>query len=284
MFSFHSHAFHQPLQSKSAPVLVALINLVVQPFNAFDPHAELYLTCIEDFFAYILVIPLLPNRLPLSSLAFLTPRIPLQHLEPNSVPRIASNITTDDSRVNLIANLTAFAPVRYTTLPVQALAAYLHLTAEIMKSLPIHAFEPPERNAQPQLAWAEDDSESENAPLVEVVASFAPRRSLPQLDTKTKTRLQTLPSQAHINSILSATHKHTNPTIRSALFSWLHALSTIWPSRRDKIMGNVVAWSGGGLVRELYRGYVRSAPLGHGTNAAPLTGTSVLGQRTMCAY
>lgn len=221
-----------------------------------------------------MTVPLLPNRLPLNSLSFLAPRIPLTYLRTASIPRIQSNITSDEARIHLLSNLSAFAPVRYTSISVEALAAYLHLTAETMKGLPIHALEPPERNAQPQIVWADDDEDAENVPHVEVVTSFAPRHVLPQLDGKTKTRLQTLPSQTHINALLVATHKHTNAEIRTALFAWLHALSTVWPSRRDKIMGNVVAWSGGGLVRELYRGYVRGSSLGQGGNAATLTGTS----------
>ena len=240
----------------------------------YNPSTDPYQTCIEDLCSRILTIPLLPNRLPLNSLAFLAPRLPLPYLRAVSVPHIQSSITSDDARVHLISNLAALAPVRYTSLPPEALIAYLHLIAETMKNLPVHALEPPERNARLRLAWADDDDldAAENVPQIEVVTSFTHRRDLPQLDSKTRTRLQTLPSQSHLNSLLSATHKHTNTAMRAALFSWLHALSTVWPSRRDKITANVVAWSGGGLVRELYRAYVRSSPLGQGGLAATLTG------------
>jgi ubiquitin-protein ligase E3 C len=39
-------------------------------------------------------------------------------------------------------------------------------------------------------------------------------------------------------------------------------LETIWPGRRERVLSTLVVYTGGGLVRELYRGFVRASPLG----------------------
>lgn len=226
---------------------------------------------------HILTIPLLPNRLPINQLTILAPLVPLPALQFVSLERINSNLPSLESRIHLLANLTAFSPHRYSALPMQSLAAYLKLTAEAMNALPAQALEPPEKNSAVLVNWADDpDSDSDAVTHVEVVTSFAPKTVLPEVDSKTRGRLQTLPSPTHLTSLLNATQHHSSPDLRGALFAWLHALSTVWPLRRDKIVGTVVAWNGGGLVRELYRGYVRSSPLGKGTNAATLTGAPLL--------
>lgn len=261
----------QSIQAKSStPSLPRLVSLAVLPFTILEASDPAYQASLQHFFAHVLTIPLLPNRLPIASLSFLAPRIPLPSLHVDSAPQIRDLIASDLDRIHLLANLAAFAPPRYTTLPPSAISAYLHLTAEVMNVLPTNALEPPQRNApvSVQNAWDSDDSDVESTPQVEVVSSFAPRRVLPELDAKTRQRLQTLPSQPHLHALLNAAHKHSSSEVRTALFSWLHALSSIWPTRRDKITGNVVAWSGGGLVRDLYRSYVRSSPLGNSSNLA----------------
>lgn len=249
------------------------MQLTVLPFNALEVSDEAYRTSLEQLFIHILTIPLLPNRLPIASLTFLAPRIPLSSLHLISPSTIVAGIFNQDGRVNLLANLVAFAPPRYTALPVNSLIAYLALTTEAMHSLPPQALEPPENNAK-TVTWVEDDSDSDHDTRVEVVTSFTSKPVLPQVDSKTRTRLQTLPSPQHLASLLNAAYHHSSSTIRGVLFSWLFALSTIWPSRRDKVVGTVVAWNGGGLVRELYRGYVRSSPLGKSTNPTALTDAS----------
>ena len=189
-----------------------------------------------------------------------------------------ADITSDNARVHLLANLVVFVPPCYNALPGPALAAYLCLAAETMIALPIHSLEPPERNSPQGNAWAEDDEGSDAdgpSTRVEVVSAFtAPPRLLPAVDSKTRARLQTLPSLAHLNSLLSAAYKQTSNATKEALVSWLQALSTTWPTRRDRIASAVVAWSGGGLMREVYRGHVRRSPLGTAENVAGLTGVS----------
>ena len=120
-----------------------------------------------------------------------------------------------------------------------------------------------------------DDDEEEPVARVEVVSSFVAPPRLPVLDAKTRNRLQTLPSPAHVTALLSAAYKYTATDMRVALFGWCQSLCMVWPSRKDKVVSAVVAWRGGGLVRELYRDFVRRSPLGQSNqinNAAALMG------------
>ncbi|KAH9920431.1 uncharacterized protein B0H18DRAFT_1191801 [Fomitopsis serialis] len=181
------------------------------------------------------------------------------------------------AKVHLVANLVVLTPPRYSKLPAKALEAYLELLAALMNALPTHALEPPERNTRDATrTWAdgdvmdvdEDDEDDERAPQVTVVASFEPPPRLPELDKRTRTRLQTLPSSAHLNSLLGAAQNHPS---RQSLIAFCFALTTVWPTRRDKVLGTVVAFNGGGLVREIYRLYVRSSPLGREDTLTSLT-------------
>ncbi|KDQ51194.1 hypothetical protein JAAARDRAFT_41256 [Jaapia argillacea MUCL 33604] len=257
------------IEAKTSPSLPPLISLVTLPLISSNPSSDMYITSLEQIFIHILTIPLLPNRLPLTSLTTFSGRLPISaiHTLPSSLPATLVSCPIE-AKVHLIANLLAFTPPRYPKLPAQPLAAYLQLLAELMNSLPINALDPPEprsSSAQQSVAgpWIDDsdsDSDSESHPQVAVVTSFEPKPILPQLDKRTRHRLQSLPSPSHINSILTATHRYT--TSQPALFAFLMALCTVWPSRKDRVLGAAVAYSSGGLVRELYRGYIRSSVLG----------------------
>ncbi|KAJ3552359.1 hypothetical protein NM688_g4189 [Phlebia brevispora] len=254
-----------PAADKSSPSLPLIVSLLTTPFTSLEVSSAPYRLAVEDCFSYILSVPLLPNRLPIPSLTAFAPRIPFTSLDTISLPRVLTNLPEPaiESRINLLANLSMFAPPRYSILSAAALSAYLHLTSEAMNGLPIHALEPPARetSAESATAWGDED-EDEPVAQVEVVSSFTPRIKLPELDSKTRTRLQTLPSPGHITSLISASYKYTARDMRVALFTWCQSLCMVWPSRKDKVISTVVAWRGGGLVRELYRDFVRNSPLG----------------------
>ena len=183
--------------------------------------------------------------------------------------------------LEIISIVLSSAPDMTKHIAPPALAAYLRLAPETMAALLIHALEPPEPKTPQTNGWVHDadsNSDSEGPDRrVEVVSSFkapVPRPS-PVLDGKARTRLQTLPSPAHLNALLGAVHKQTSDAAKEALVGRLQALSTVWPARTDRIAGAVFAWSGGGLVSEVYRGYVRRSPLGHAGNVGVLTGASL---------
>ena len=233
---------------------------------------DLYKQALEDLISNILTISLLPNRLPTSILTFLAPRVPLPSLNLIDVSRVIANISTLECKIHLLANLCAFAPPYYSSLSAEALTAYLDLSLGFMSTLPVHALEPPQRgdDMTVRATWS-DDSDSEHETRVAVVDSFTPKVRLPELDTRTRNRLQTLVSPGHLNSLLQAVHRHRS--LQPTLFSWCVALGNVWPKRRDKIFGAMMLYGGGGLVRELYRSYVRPSSLGQDVDLSTLTST-----------
>jgi ubiquitin-protein ligase E3 C len=61
---------------------------------------------------------------------------------------------------------------------------------------------------------------------------------------------------------------------RIALCDFLFALCSAWPLRSESVLSTIVVSTGGGFLRELYRGYVRSSPLGREVSLATLLGMS----------
>ena len=245
------------------------MTLLYLPLTNFSLLSELFAQCFQDLVSHILALPLLPYRIPLKSLSELSGRLPLVHLHVLSscIPDIIS-ITSTSSQINIIANLLAFIPPRYTTLPVASLKAHLQLLSALLNSLPPHALEPPLHQDSQTLptSWA-DDSDSDSERPTNVIAS---RTTLPLLDSRTRKRLQILPSPSHLNSLLKPAQQH--PELLSDLVSMLLSLNLVWPSRKDKVLTTLLLYGGGGLVREIYREYVRTTPLGRDENLSSLTG------------
>ena len=215
-----------------------------------------------------MTLPLLPNRFPLTSLTQFSANLPLDAatvLSP-SISQLISVLGVEE-KVNLLANIAAFVPPRYTTLPSPSLTALLNLLAAVMRSLPNAALGPNSSGAAgKQVTESESDSDLEDSPVNRV--------PLPRSDERTLKRLQTLPTPTHIGSLIRATQSHTSSRI--ALCDFLFALCSAWPLRSDSVLSTVVVLTGGGFVRELYRGYVRSTPLGREVGLTSLLGMSPL--------
>lgn len=94
--------------------------------------------------------------------------------------------------------------------------------------------------------------------------------ALPELDARTLKRLRSLPTPAHLNTLLTASQSH--PSTRPNLVSFFLALNSVWPAHRDRVLSTVLVYTGGGLLRELYRGYVRGSPIGRDDNPGALMG------------
>ena len=270
----------QPVETKASPSLPPLVILLTTPLS----QTSLLPQTFPQFLTHIITIPLLLNRLPLTAVTTLSARLPLNSLH-LVIPSISSMISDPalaepEPKVHMIANLVVLTPPRYSKLPAKALEAYLELMAALMNALPAHALEPPERNTRDLTrAWTngdgmdadESDEEDGPAPHATVVTSFEPPPRLPELDKRTRTRLQTLPSSQHLNGLFGAAQHHAS---RESLIAFCFALTTVWPTRKDKILATVVAFNGGGLLRETYRQYVRSSPLGREDTLNSLTSTS----------
>lgn len=248
------------------------MTLLVAPFSAFTTSSFQFAQAFETIITFVLTIPSLPSRVPLPSLTYLAPRLPLHTLNVINVDQIVQNVTDIEARIHLLANLAAFAPPRYTSFDPRAMQAYLDLTSALLYSLPPHALDPPQQQSIKQLQPNWDDSDSDREPEVSIVDSFRPKVVLPKLDNKTLARLQTFLKPEHLHSLLEGTRKETFRKIRPSLFSWFVALCNVWPARKDKILGVIVVYGGGGLVRELYRDLVRPSPLGKDRSHTALMG------------
>ncbi|KAI0647654.1 HECT-domain-containing protein [Trametes meyenii] len=253
-----------PIPATASPALTSLTSLLTSPFA----HQEILALSLQEFVTTILTIPLLPNRL-LPAIGSFSARLPLSSLNLVSYDIVGgSALSSSESKVHLLANLTVFMPLRYSTLPSAAFSTYLRLAALLMNALPTHALEPQKDRREAAANWADDDSDEESETQVTVVSSFEPKQSLPHLDEKTRKRLQTLPSSDHITSLLRAGQ---NEALLPGVIAFCFALTTVWPTRRDKVLTTIMAYNRGGLVREIYRVYVRRAPLGRDDSFAEIT-------------
>ncbi|KAI5118810.1 hypothetical protein M0805_005152 [Coniferiporia weirii] len=258
-----------PLEAKStSSTLPLLVPLLTAPLSIFSDDPELYSVCFVQTAQYILTIPLLPNRLPLQLLSQFSARLPL-HMFHLLLP--ASQRFTElpiQEKVHLLANLAMFTPPRYktfaTSLPINA---YLKLLSLLLADLPASVFEAPLSPGLNtlQATWTHgDDSGDEETQSTVGPSSFVapvhPETPIVNVDVKTRTRLRTLATSKHAGTLIAASNAH--PSTRMSLYGFFMALYTAWPACRAEVLTSVLAGSGSGLVRELYRSYVRSAPLG----------------------
>ncbi len=203
---------------------------------------------------------MLPYRLPLKSLGSFSASLPFSDLNvvsPHLVTPIVESLD-ESSRIHLLSNLVSFVPPRYPSLSKEAVSAYLQLLTALLNSLPISTLDPSAATPQRASHASEGDDSDSEAPAHVLAMASAPH---PALDPRTLKRLSTLPEPSFISSLLGLTK--TYPSIQLHLITFLLALNAVWPSKKDQALGAAGIYaSGGGLVRELYRGYIRSSPLG----------------------
>ncbi|KAJ7168585.1 HECT-domain-containing protein [Mycena filopes] len=249
--------------AKTSPELPLLVPLATVAFSTLAQTTDVYADSVTALVANILTIPLLPNRLPIPSLTHLSSRLPLASLPLLALSTDSLSIT---DKIHLVANLMAFTPPRYATLPAPAMTAYCTLLVSLLDALPPNALEGASSQSTSTTATASadiDDSDDEDSrPTVSIVSSFTappPPPPLPTLDARTLKRLATLVTPAHLSSLLSVTQKHPDTT-RSAVFRLILSLEGIWPAKRSTMLGAIVVGGGGtSVIKELWRGSVRRA-------------------------
>ncbi|EJC97865.1 HECT-domain-containing protein [Fomitiporia mediterranea MF3/22] len=247
---------------KTSSALPLLVPLFTAPFNLASGDSKLYSTYFAETARYILTIPLLLYRLPLQSLSAFSARLPLHeiHLLNPNIGSLTAMPLKD--RLHLLANLSALMPPRYKFLKTaQPLETFLKLLSSLLSGLPAHAFEAPASDAA-QSSWAHDEDSDDEEMQPAAGPSSAPKqppKEMLEVDSKTRTRLSTLGSHEHVCALIAASVSF--PSTRLALYAFFMALYTVWPTSRLDILSSVLGSAGGGLVRELYRGYVRGSPL-----------------------
>lgn len=186
------------------------------------------------------------------------------HLLGPSLSEIASVIHIQ-SKAHVIANLVVFMPPRYTKLSARSLGVYLELLCALLDSIPLDAFEP---LSSDNSSWTLDGDEDEATPLSNARSAVALK-----IDNKTRARLHTLPSRNHLLSLVTASASHTSA--RLTLYKFLLSLYTAWPAHKNSISNVMITFSGGGMIRELYKGHVRTSPLGRTDEPKVLIGMTL---------
>ena len=235
--------------------------LITHPFSVLDSATLAYADALMEALSHIISIPLLPNRLPLKDLTVLSSRLPFARLDLLTFDRMDLGSTPPATKVHLVANLLTFMSPRYPKLSDKSLAAYLHLLSWIFNALPVHSLEPSAATASNTWTQHDSDSEDDDVPLISIVHNFeapGPVR-LPDIDARTLKRLQTLPSATHLSSLLKAAMANTSSRLQ--LNEFILALGSVWPTKREAVLSTVLQ-NAAGLLRELYRGYVRGSSLG----------------------
>ena len=247
-----------------------LVTIPLSTVPSDSPQYALYLTTI---FSEILTIPLLLNRLPLDHL----PKF-ISHLSLSSLnvldPHINSIIQSSDieSRIHLASTIFLFLSPQYKALPPPALSTYLRLSISLFNEFPTN-FVPASSRAAMKTKRVDNyqsDSDEMSSTHVKVVSQFSTPPPVPQVDDKTVKRFQNVIAAPHLTSIISATR--SKPSLLPHLVHYLFTLMTTWPSSREQILNIVLATTGGGLVREVYRELVRQSPLGKEEKSERLLG------------
>lgn len=267
-----------PIESRNEPSLQLLIPLTALPLQTFPSSTLQFSIALTSIFTQILTIPLLLYRLPPPSLTYLSSKIPFDHLPLVDITPFTTGTISGEDKLHLIATLHVLTPPRYQKIKPDALSAYLRLLTLLLNAIPIFILNPPQKrtahtwdDTHHDLDDADSDSDSPGTTTksisVSVVSSFdtsspLPPPPIPTPDPRILKRLATLPSPTHIAALLSRKEIHST-TVLPALIECLFALSTIWPA----VLGAVLA-TGAGLVREVYRGYVRGSVLGKDASAS----------------
>ena len=288
-----------PVEAKStSSSLLPAVQLSLLPFATLtgpslsSAHAE--------FTRQILTIPLLPNRIPISALTHLSTKMPFEGVLA-SVGAIVSQLQLEET-VHLLSNLLAFGSKRVSLLPSKAFVAYLTTLQYCLDVIPTAFFAHLDRARQPQKkanTSSQEESDAIAADATEAIedsdAPFArsavdrngvdgdvvmseQQSTFPFIDSRTYTWLATLSAPAHLSAIVAASTKSSG-TSRPALCAFFVSLLFAWPSHRERVInallfaGTGASERGGGLLREIWRGYVRSGKLGVGLRDRRLGGT-----------
>ncbi|KAG6849462.1 hypothetical protein H0H93_008249 [Arthromyces matolae] len=230
-----------PLNARSSPNLPSLATLAIQPFSTFEIDSKEYITSLNALFRSILSIPLLPNRIPPAALVDFSANIPFSQLGSLDV-NFSFETTKPDDKINLLANLQVFVPPRYKTLDGESRRSYFTLVSGLLNASPTKILNPvpPKPKSTTTTATTapsalasdseDDEDDEEHRTKVTVVTTFAPsqtrRQPLTPPDSRTLKRLSTLPSTAHLTSLLSLP---SSPLTRPALITLLFALCVVWP-------------------------------------------------------
>lgn len=291
------HVLAHPVEAKTTSTsLLPAIQLSLAPFSILA--GDELVAAHVDFVRRILTIPLLPNRIPIPALTQLSGKMPFDGVLA-SVSSVLPLLTLEDV-INLLANLLAFGSKRVSLLTSKSFVAYLSALRSCLDLIPTAFFAHLDQTRQAsKTAPSHDEADAIAADATEAVedtdAPFARTGSqahdangditmadiprFPAIDSRTYTWLATLSAPAHLAAIVAASNK-SSATSRPAFCGFLVSVLFAWPSHRERVINTLLFTGaggtgerGGGLLREIWRGYVRSSKLGLGLRDRKTGGT-----------
>ncbi|GAA5986939.1 hypothetical protein JCM5350_000914 [Sporobolomyces pararoseus] len=281
-----------PVQSRSHALLPATVTLSLLPFKLYpslppsspkavpSPPSPERSSALVSFASNILTVPLLTHRLSSKENSLLVKSLPFFDLLIALSTRLAQSNSEEivvEQAVHLLANLVSLGSSRISTIDKGAiLAAWLRVTNALMDRLPMDAFkEDRGKGKEKEIETIViDDSDDEEAGQVvgsedeagDTVMKEEPSNSLPNLaplDPRTRSLLLSLSSRPYTLTLLSLSTRYPNST-RLPLTSYLCSLLAILPTTaKDSLLNTLLyAPTASGLLRELYRTFLRTGPLG----------------------
>lgn len=277
----HLLAFAPSLKTPP-PTLAPAVSLTLAPLTLSSPvamgksNAALPRSAVlQGFIQQVLTIPNLPARFPRTSLVQLAVSLPLTEIS-DAISSSKTAIVDGMRSTHALANFVVLGWKRVPHLPDGAsVKAYLLALTRLQDEVPLATLRVPEANqkiSESSLLGDDDEGKDSNSGLSDNKAL--------DLDKSTLIRLQILASQDHISAILTASARFPNST-REALCAFLASSLQCWDAQtQDKILATITyrysgsssqssgtqaarsaAHSVGGLVRELWRGWIRGSKL-----------------------
>ncbi|KAM0789662.1 hypothetical protein ACM66B_006527 [Microbotryomycetes sp. NB124-2] len=283
------HREHRAIQTA-----IALSLLPFKPFLAQPQSAP----WIDSFFINLFSVPLLARRLPLASLKALnsSPAISqiLVKASQRQLDTVIVSLTAADA-IHVLANTVAFLRLRVATFETsQMVNGYLHVVRLLLDRIPSRMIGVDSQDsdvpALAQLADVDaDDLHDEMATSGAEEWSLQSQETLPRLkgtssahvhvdlprddseQTSLRLSIKHLTDRGHLHALLTASTKFSASS-RPFLASFLVSLLSVCPTKRAAVTNDILfgvahasdrnAGRAGGLLREIYRGYIRSGRLG----------------------
>lgn len=275
------------------------IALSLLPFKDSTPAVALspsYISSLASFTSSVLTIPILPHRISATSLNALS-SLPWESLLLNlSNPAVSSMLARLDveDAANLLANFVKLVGPKVKTIASgKVLAGWFAFVTACLDRIPVDLLVPVKEHVEVSegkgkgkevevivIDDSDDEDDSMDVDRAQVAAATAkandmttasPSKPVLSLDPRTLAALLSIPSRPSLLPLLTLSTRYSAST-RPALASFIVSLLQTIPSQREEVLNTImygpssnagaVAERGGGLLREVWRGYVRTSGLG----------------------
>ncbi|CUA75157.1 ubiquitin-protein ligase E3 C [Rhizoctonia solani] len=272
MYPYINHAILSvDPKMKTSPILPPLVEIALAPISLLtltgDASGIVYQEVLERFIASILSIPSLPYRLPLPMITRISSRFPFTHMGRvdlySLVRKLESSDTTggsaEEAKSELIANLYTFLPIRsLSRFKETERRDYLSLLAAIFNSLPTGALDPRKISSSSTGNTTAVDDDSDTDSDVEMAPVIAQAPVQPDLNPRTRKRLEHLTDAAYLTALLGS-------RTDVAVCRFFIGLWSAWPTRKGATLAATLALPTGssttggayGIVKDAWRSQIR---------------------------